>query len=69
MSYRPHKITFNCSNDQFELIHQALDKTRSTSESVRVDRQALVNLLLDHSYLVAAQENKAPLDLTQQKGQ
>lgn len=62
---RIHQIKFNCTDDQFESIHLALDKTRTTSESVRVDREALTNLLLDHARLVAAQECKASIDLTQ----
>lgn len=45
--------TFNakCSQDQFEKIHQQLDQTRRTSETVKVDRAALTALLIDHGQL------------------
>lgn len=40
-----------CSQEQFERIHQQLDQTRRTSETVRVDRAALQALLIDHGQL------------------
>lgn len=45
-------VDFKCSQEQFESIHEALDKTRSNSKSVKVDKQALTNLLIDHTHLV-----------------
>jgi hypothetical protein len=33
---------------RFEGIHKSLDRVRSTSRTVTVDRQALANLLIDH---------------------
>lgn len=51
----PHdKLT--CSQDQFESVHRALDKVRSTSTTVTVDRAALQALLIDHSKLIVMQE-------------
>jgi hypothetical protein len=41
-----------CSQDQFEALHDELDKTRRTSKTVKVDRAALQALLMDHSKLV-----------------
>ena len=38
-----------CTQEQFEALHEALDKVRKNSKSVRVDKQALTNLLQDHS--------------------
>lgn len=38
--------------DQFDTLHRAQAKARSTSKSVTVDRQALINVLMDHSALV-----------------
>lgn len=43
----------HCTQAQFESLHRAIDKTRSTSTTVRVDKQALINLLIDHSQLHA----------------
>jgi hypothetical protein len=45
-----------CSQDQFELLHEQLDHTRATSETVRVDRAALAALLMDHSKLINQEE-------------
>jgi hypothetical protein len=39
---------------EFEGLHQRYDRTRSTSKTVTVDRQALIHLLMDHSGLVEA---------------
>lgn len=44
-------IEFKCSQEQFEKIHEDLDKTRRTSDTVRVDRAALQALLIDHGRL------------------
>lgn len=44
-------ITLTCSQEQFEKIHEDLDKTRRTSETVKVDRAALMALLIDHGTL------------------
>lgn len=43
----------NCSQDQFEALHEATDKARKSSESVKVPRAALAALLMDHSKLIA----------------
>jgi len=45
--------TFNakCSQEQFEKIHQQIDQTRRTSETVKVSRADLMALLLDHGQL------------------
>lgn len=44
---KPQKLTL--TQAQFEALHLALDGTRSTSTTVRVDREALKNILHDHS--------------------
>lgn len=48
------RISEACSQEQFELIHAQLEKTRRSSDTVKVDRQALQNLLIDHAQLHAA---------------
>lgn len=40
------------TQEQFEDTHARLDKTRRTSKTVVVDRQALTNLLMDHSNMM-----------------
>jgi hypothetical protein len=40
-----------CTQAQFEGLHNAVDGVRSTSATVRVDKQALINLLMDHAEL------------------
>lgn len=46
------KTKLDCTDAQFHAIHEALDKTRSTSETVKVSRAALAALLVDHSKLI-----------------
>jgi hypothetical protein len=37
------------TQEQFEGLHEATAKVRSTSKTVKVDKEALLNLLMDHS--------------------
>lgn len=39
---------------EFEGLHERHDRTRSTSRTVTVDREALIHLLMDHSRMVDA---------------
>ncbi|MBN9362825.1 MULTISPECIES: hypothetical protein [unclassified Devosia] len=39
---------------EFEGLHERHDRTRSTSKTVTVDRDALIHLLMDHSRMVEA---------------
>ena len=48
------RIDLKLPQDQFEQIHRDLDKTRRTSKTVTVDREALTALLIDHGQLHAA---------------
>lgn len=41
-----------CSQDQFESLHEAVDKTRSTAATVKLPKAAIVALLMDHAKLV-----------------
>ena len=40
------------NDEEFDLLHQAVDKTRKNAKEVKVSRQALINILMDHSHLV-----------------
>lgn len=42
------------TDEEFHALHVRLDRTRRTSATVSVDRQALTRLLADHSRLYAA---------------
>lgn len=48
MTIRPD-VVLECTQEQFEGIHRDLDKVRTTSKSVKVDREALQALLMDYS--------------------
>ena len=39
---------------EFEELHERHDRTRSTSRTVTVDREALIHMLMDHSRMVEA---------------
>ena len=47
-------ITLYTTMAEFEGLHERYDRTRSTSKSVTVNREALVHLLIDHSRLFEA---------------
>jgi len=49
-------MTLECTQEQFEDIHESVTRTRSNSKTVKVDKQALVNLLIDHSTLLQEKE-------------
>lgn len=53
MSPRPI-LTLYTTMKQFESLHERHDRTRSTSRTVAVDRQALIHILMDHSNMVNA---------------
>ncbi len=40
------------NDEDFDLLHQAADKARKNAKEVKVPRQALINLLMDHAHLV-----------------
>lgn len=48
---------------QFEELHLRHDRTRSTGKTMTVDRQALINLLMDHSRLVDALRKSGRVDI------
>jgi hypothetical protein len=47
-------IALYTSMREFEGLHERHDRTRSTSKTLTVDREALIHLLMDHSRLVDA---------------
>lgn len=52
------RIKLHCSQEQFEDLHEDLDKVRSTSSSVKVSKDALRALLMDHAALLQRYEGR-----------
>ena len=48
------KILLNTTQDNFDDLHQVVDKARKNAKIVKVDRQLLINLLMDHSLLISS---------------
>jgi ParB family chromosome partitioning protein len=40
--------------DEFETLHERHDRTRSTSNTITVDRQAIIHILMDHGRMLEA---------------
>jgi hypothetical protein len=49
---RRNQVTLELPHEQFEGLHLALSKVRSTSSTVTVDKAALTGLLMDYSRLI-----------------
>ncbi len=49
-----HLISLYTTLREFEGLHERHDRTRRTSRTVTVDREALIHLLMDHPRLVEA---------------
>ena len=46
------KVFINTTQDDFDDLHQIVDKARKNAKIVKVDRKLLINLLMDHSLLI-----------------
>lgn len=55
MYYR-RQLKLALKGDDFEALHEALAKVRSTSKTVTVNREALAALLIDYSNLINDRE-------------
>jgi len=62
MSARP-LIRLYTTLRQFEALHDRHDRTRSTSKTVTVDRQALINVLMDHARMLEALRKSGRVDV------
>ncbi|WP_199202166.1 hypothetical protein [Mesorhizobium sp. 113-3-3] len=49
--------------DEFEALHERQDRTRSTSKTVTVDRQALIHILMDHARMLEALRKAGRVDV------
>lgn len=48
---------------QFKGLHERHDRTRSTGKTVTVDRQALINVLMDHARMLEALRKSGRVDV------
>ena len=46
------KMSLSLSHKDFEDLHMSVDRVRSHTKKIYVDRQAIVNLLIDYSKLI-----------------
>jgi hypothetical protein len=40
------------SDKDFDLLHQAVDKARKNAREIKVPRQSLMNMLMDHAHFI-----------------
>ncbi|MEQ1956214.1 hypothetical protein [Mesorhizobium sp. CN2-181] len=64
MSSRPI-LQLYTTMEEFEVLHERHDRTRSTSKSVTVDRQALIHILMDHARLLEALRKSGRVDVAE----
>ena len=50
----PDKISLNTTPNNFDDLIEIVNKARKNAKSVKVDRQLLINLLMDHSLLISS---------------
>jgi hypothetical protein len=62
MPIRP-LLTLYTTMREFEGLHARHDRTRSTSKSITVDREAMIHLLMDHARLVEALRRVGQIDI------
>lgn len=51
--------------EQFENLHKDLDKVRSNSKTVKVNKEALTKLLIDHSTFIESLEKDFKVTIKQ----
>ena len=60
MRRKPKDHTLRTTSEQFHETHRVLDKARRKSTTVNVSKEALTNLLLDHSKMIERLERIEP---------
>jgi hypothetical protein len=53
---------------EFELLHERHDRTRSTSKTVTVDRQALIHILMDHARMLETLRKAGRVEIAEPEG-
>ena len=46
------KVVLYTTQEEFESMHGAIDSHRANAKEIKVPRQALLNLLMDHSKMM-----------------
>jgi transposase-like protein len=64
MSGRPI-LQLYTTMEEFETLYERHDRTRSTSKTVTVDRQALIHILMDHGRMVEALRKSGRVDVAE----
>lgn len=64
MSGRPI-LQLYTSIEEFETLHERHDRTRSTSRTVTIDRQALIHILMDHARMLEALRKSGRVDVAE----
>ncbi|SMH26290.1 hypothetical protein [Mesorhizobium australicum] len=64
MSGRPI-LQLYTTMEEFETLHGRHDRTRSTSRTVTVDRQALIHILMDHARMLEALRKAGRVDVAE----
>lgn len=49
-------------DEQFDVLHAAVDKVRKSTKEVKVPRQTLLNLLMDHSNMYGKLKQMGEMD-------
>jgi hypothetical protein len=62
MSGRPILQLYTTMHE-FEELHTRHDRTRSTSKTVTVERQALIHILMDHARMLEARRRVGRVDI------
>jgi hypothetical protein len=68
MSGRP-LLQLYTTMHEFEELHARQDRTRSTSKTVTVERQALIHILMDHARMLEALRKVGRVDIAESSEQ
>ena len=47
------KVKLYTSDEDFDLLHLAVDKARKNAKEIKVSRQSLMNMLMDHANFIS----------------
>jgi len=50
-------------DEQFDILHKAVDKARKNAKEVKVSRKALLNLLMDHANMYGMIKQMGEIDV------
>jgi len=57
------------TDKDFDLLHQAVDKARKNTREVKVPRQSILNVLMDHAnFITALKQHGEDIDYPNRKG-